>query len=281
MKIWGIRGGMIGDSIMALPILNFLELKFPKSYKYWVLNKRFSQSAQFYLNHPLIDNIRITEKNEQLGESDKELIKYCDIVFNIQPNHPELDDSWYHNFNCCEETFRMAGLNLDLYKSLSPKEQKPKLYQWFDVENKKDTIGIWPFAAYGKNCGRNPSFDWWNEVIKELKKDYKIIHFGHFSEPKFDNEDINLTNLSLFDQVKISIGCKLNINTDSGSGWLIGAYGVPQISLLSMAGLPYKTKNIYCLAPENYNNNSINLFSDTSCDDISKEDIISSIRKLT
>lgn len=25
MKIWGIRQGMIGDSIMSLPVLNFLE----------------------------------------------------------------------------------------------------------------------------------------------------------------------------------------------------------------------------------------------------------------
>jgi ADP-heptose:LPS heptosyltransferase len=281
MKIWGVRGGMIGDSVMALPILEALENLFPNSYKYWVLHKRFSQAGQFYFNHPLIDKIHITEHHEDIGPKDIEIIKSCDLRLNIKPNHPEPDDSWYHHFNCCEETFRMSGLNFEFYKKLALEKKKPRLYQWFDVENKKDTIGIWPFAAYGKNCGRNPSFEWWNEVVKELKKDYKIIHFGHFSEPKLNNEDINLTNLSLFDQIKIAIGCKLNINTDSGSGWLIGAYGVPQISLLSMAGLPYATRNIYCLAPENYNNNSINLFGNHNCDSITKEEIIDSIKKLT
>ena len=52
-KIWGISYGLIGDLIMALPSLTYYEKKYPNSYKIWVIEKKCSQCASLFLNHPL------------------------------------------------------------------------------------------------------------------------------------------------------------------------------------------------------------------------------------
>jgi ADP-heptose:LPS heptosyltransferase len=65
MKIWGVRSGMIGDMIMALPILNWLEQIYPHSYKYWVIGQRFSQALPLFINHPMIDKIHILKTAER------------------------------------------------------------------------------------------------------------------------------------------------------------------------------------------------------------------------
>ncbi len=69
-RIWGFRQSLIGDTIMALPILNWAERRWPGSYKHWQVARKCSQSAQLYLNHPLIDQIVISDCHEGMGPRD-------------------------------------------------------------------------------------------------------------------------------------------------------------------------------------------------------------------
>ena len=174
IKIWGPVTGIIGDLIMGLPMLTYYEKKYPDSYKYWVIQKRCSQSAPLFLNHPLIDRVKVTDEWDDFGIYDKELISQCDINAEFsskgwQHSSPE----WYNSVSSIQETAFMAGIT-DLAETLNDDELKPKLYRWFDVgepvvtstyaktrgqskEKYYNNIAIWPFAG---SPGRSPSPAW-------------------------------------------------------------------------------------------------------------------------
>ena len=62
----------------------------------------------------------------------------------------------------------MAGLNIEEYKKMPKEFQKPKLEKWFQSNINKKTIGIWQFAAYGKEPQRSPSLEWWEKLLPEI-----------------------------------------------------------------------------------------------------------------
>ena len=149
----------------------------------------------------------------------------------------------------------MSGIK-DLNNVLNKNEQIPYLNKWFDagfddeqkkaaytydkVESKKNKIlgkslAIWPYAGYGRSKNRNPSDKWWGELISKLTKNsINVYHFGYFKEPILsENKKYyhNLTSLDFFNQIKISLGTKLALGTDSGSMWVLAAYSHPIIVL--------------------------------------------------
>ncbi len=287
------RASLIGDTIMALPLLNYVNILDPGSYKIFPISKKTSQSAPLFINHPLIDKLYILNEWESLNEEDIRLIKSCVIKVNPFPQHPPcpgltvgVDNFWYNEYTCVEETIRMAGIDLQSFKEIVPiEQQKPKLELWFKYNKYSKTIGIWGYAGYGQEHRRNPSKEWWNKVTKELIKDFNIFQFGAENEPIFDSIADQLgdkykrfNERDFFEQVRISVGCNVNINTDSGSGWIIGAYGLPQISLLTNHA-PNHTKNLIAFAPENYYNNDVKLFAYGGCDNINVDTVFQAIKK--
>lgn len=283
-KIFGIRPSLIGDSIMSLPILNYLELKYPDSYKYFTIAGKCSQSAPLYLNHPLIDKIYILDKEEGVSDKDKSIINNCDIVFNLFPQHPDgipcVNCWWWNHYNCVEETWRMAGLPLEEYHKLPKNDKYPKLYRWFKTERLNNTIVIFPFAGYYNENTRNPSINWWNKMVLEINKKFpekKILHCGYFTEPTLEGKVQKLTNLAYFEQIKLALGADCVIGTDSGTSWVIGAYGHPQVTLLTNHA-PKHNQNLLAFAPFNYKNNNINIFATNGCDNINYDTILEAIK---
>ena len=282
-KIWGIRSALIGDTIMALPVLNHLEKIFPNSYKYFSIAKKCSQVAPIYFNHPLIDRIKITDFPEHNGDTDRAIMKECDFIINTSPPVYE-SGSWFNKRGQVEECFLMAGFLKSEFDELTDEEKKPYLDLWFDVKKESNTIAIWPFAGYGKWLSRAPSEEWWREIIDKLiKSGWKVAHFGWHEEPRLsESENYSfLGNESFFDQVKICSGCKLSICTDTGSAWIFGAYGLPQITLLTnhfvQDGVRH-TEYPLAFAPENYKDLNINLFAEDSCDNIKHELVLQTIK---
>lgn len=294
IKCWGVSYGLVGDLVMGLPVLTYLEKKFPGSYKYWVIEKKVAFMAPLFLNHPLIDCIRITGEWNGFNKEDFEIANTCDIKCTITNwKHDELD--WYNHRGQVEETARIAGI-YDLADVLTPEEMYPKLYKWFDVgeedpnfqtyskenrypQQKKDAIAIWPFATSARNIpGRSPSVEWWNGLVKKIHDmGYKTFRFGHRSEPSIGCHT-EYTYLSFFEQVKIALACKMSIGTDSGNMWVMGAYGHPAIHLMTN-WLPRHTRNPNALTPANYKN-SITFFEKDSTDNISQEDVLYVIERM-
>ena len=68
------------------------------------------------------------------------------------------------------------------------------------------------------------------------KNKINVYHLGYVNEPILsvnNNYYHNLTKLDFFSQIKISLGSKLALGTDSGSMWVLAAYSHPSITLIT------------------------------------------------
>jgi len=278
MKIWGTRFSLIGDIIMSLPILEYIKEQYGEYYSYLSIAQKCKQALPLFLNQPLINEIKISDYNEDLGESDRLIMSQCDLVLNVKPQHPWEQD-WYNYRSCVEETALMAGFNPVYFTN-----KNPKLIQyWEDIPKSTNSksIVIWPFAGYGKDAHRSPSVGWWHKCINILINDLncQVIHAGVELEPDIITSPSykKITNLSFFDQIKESLNCDLAIGTDSGSMWVIGAYSkIPQINLITN-WLQNHRQNLLSLAP--VGDKTTNLFGYNQCDTIIINDLIDQVRR--
>ena len=275
---------------MGLPILDYYEKKYPGSYKYWLIQKKCSQCAPLYFNHPLIDRIKITDEWGEFGDYDKKLMAECDV--RTRPSTTGFKHSspdWYNYVSGVRETAYMAGIP-DLEDVLTEEEMKPKLYKWFNTGFHKATstyahkavtdtvyknnIAIWPFAG---SPGRSPTPQWWKKLIDNLiHRGYTVHHYGMPQDPLLSNLKGYRTfpSLSYFEQVKASLASELTIGTDSGAMWVIGAYSHPAIHLMTN-WLPDHKSNL--LAFEPVNDNGQTFFEMGGCDNISVKEVLNNI----
>jgi len=287
-SIWGMIYGIIGDLVMALPMLTYFEKKYPNSYKYWVIDKKCAQCAPLYFNHPLIDRIKITDEWDSFGPRDRALMQTCDMVLPKGAQHSIPD---YYNYRSkVEETAHMNGI-LDIKDVLTKEEMKPRLYKWFDPglhevtstyakyrnqsnQDYYNNISIWPFAG---SHGRSPSSKWWNRLIDNLiLNGYTVNHYGMPWDPVLSNLDGYKTypHLSYFDQVKAALASRLVIGTDSGAQWVMGAYSHPAINLMTN-WLPNHNTNLLALEP--VNDNGQTFYAHGGCDNISAKEVLNNI----
>lgn len=268
IKCWGWRQSLIGDSIMALPLLTWAEKRWPGSFKYWQIARKCSQAAPLYLNHPLINELVISDCDEGMGPRDHAIAASCHIRVDTMPQHPDGDRVWVNYRDIYHETARMAGLTDEDYATLTAEEKRPHLVQWFTVDRKpKGTIGIFAASAYGKKQdwhSRFPSRQWYVKLLRRLvSEDYRIIQFGHpndfLDEGGAFNHDVfcaDARELEFFQQIKEALGCDLVIGTDSGSTLVVGAYNsVPVISLLTNH-TPGHTENLLAFSTNSLRNRS-------------------------
>lgn len=285
VKIFGWRQSLIGDSITALPLLTWAEKKWPGSFKYWQIARKCSQAAPLYYNHPLINELAISDCDEGMGARDIAIAQSCHVRVNTMPSHPHGDLEWANRHDIYHETALMAGLDSEEYNSLEPHEKIPKLWKWFDTDRQKSCVAIWPCAGYGavqKHKSRYPSFLWSSNLSLRLSQEgYKVYQFGHPNDYALEGSilptAIDLRHLSFFEQIKMTLGCDVMIGTDSGSSLVIGAYGlVPQVSLLTNH-IPGHVKNFHAMATNSPLNTS--LFSE-NIDDIDVERVIYFVKNI-
>lgn len=270
-KIWGVSYGVVGDLIMGLPVLTYFEKKYPKSYKIWAIEKKVGFMAPFFLNHPLIDQIRITEEWNGFGIADRELAKECHVHCTLDDwHHSPLD--WYNYRGCVEETARIAGV-FDLKRYLVGNELVPQLSKWFDVgpddpnfqtyskqnadvKLNDNTIALFPFATATSNIARSPSTRWYNELTYYLNgMGFQVWQFGYGGDPKIDGT-LYCNTKSFFDQIKLALSCKMSIGTDSGNMWVMGAYNHPAVHLMTN-WMQNHVANFDALLPENINGHKV------------------------
>lgn len=276
-KCWGVSYGVVGDLIMGLPVLTYMEKKFPGSYKYWIIEKKVAFTAPLYLNHPLIDCIRITGEWSGFSREDYEIAATCEFKCTMDNwKHDEPD--WYNRRGQIEETARIAGI-YDLKEWLTEEELMPKLYKWWDDGSLDDnTIAIWPFAGRDAVELRSPSVTWWGELMREIENmGYNVAQFGHPKDMIIWPHVKRYNHLSYFEQVQKALTCKMSIGTDSGNMWVMGAYSHPGINLLTN-WLFYHNNNMAALAP--VNKNAINIFGQGSINNISHSDVLYGVERM-
>jgi len=314
IKIWGTAFSLIGDLIMSLPQLNYYKNKYKDIYVHFVIHKKISYCAPLFFNHPLIDKIHISGEWSSFNKVDYDLASKYDVVTTeidhinkkiLDRKHPDRID-WYNARSCIEENALMSGIN-DLNQNLKNDEEYPLLNKWFDVgfdaPQKKgaytykkkqndlnfmlsDSISIWPFAGYGRSKNRNPDDKWWFDLVnKFIENKIHVYHFGYINEPKLSSNSIyyhNLTNLDFFTQIRISLGTKLSLGTDSGSMWVLSAYKHPTLVLLTNWFENHK-ENYYATLPPNLNGDFIfkeGGFKDLLVEEVYEKCILRGVKKI-
>lgn len=285
-KIWGVSYGVVGDLIMGLPVLQYYENKYPQSYKIWAIEKKVGFMAQFFLNHPLIDRIKITDEWSGFGSDDRFLANECDIKCTMDGWKHDVVD-WYNYRDCIEETARIAGV-YDLNNYTTEEERIPKLYKWFDVgpddpkfqtyskQNAEvklndNIISLFPFATANGNIARSPSPRWYNELVYHINgMGYQVWQFGYPGDYKIDGT-IYCNTKDFFTQVKMALSTKMSIGTDSGNMWLMGAYSHPAVHLMTN-WMHNHHKNFDALLP--VNKNGFKVFALGGANNISKEHVL-------
>lgn len=277
MKIFGVRMSQVGDIVVSLPILQKLCDLILEPYVYFSVAQKSQQIIPLLKNHPLINQIKITDHYEELGPSDYEIIKSCDLVLPVRPPPPKQFD-WYNSRNIIAETTRMAGFHEKFTDGILPllyiNRDIPKIF------NTK-SICIWPFAGYGQGTSRSPELNWWINITSILLDiGFNILQCGTDQEPDIVTEKSErfqrITSLNYDEQIYYSLGCNGVIGTDSGSMWTIGAYQlVPQINLVTV-WMPNHHSNHMAFAP--LGTKAYNLLYHNGCQSIDLSKLVDQIK---
>jgi len=282
------RAAMIGDTVSALPIASYYKRKYPDANIIWPIAKKCSQAAPIFLNHPDIDQVIIFDGQEgPESERDWNLVSSCKIVINPNPPHP--DNLYPAEFSIYSETWRMAGLPMSEWDSLTPEQRRPKLVKWWNEEKPesfgKKIISYWPCAGYGVENKRNASKEWCQDLTNALIKEGYCVHqYGTPRDYSFDIlEDYqnfrSFKQLSFLEQIKQSLTSDLMIGTDSGSALVTAAYQTQlQISLLTnhWPGIERNKTALASDSPKNFN-----FFGLDSADRIEIKEVVEKIKELT
>lgn len=284
-----VRPSRFGDLISSLPFLNWLEKQYPNSYKMVLVDRACSQIAPLLINHPLIDKIYITEETDKITPQEEEWFKKFDLV--MEPFVPITKEDWFNEIVLVEESFCMNWLrgrgriDPNEWNKLTKEERKPHLTKWFNTEKQGNYIAIWHSAGYQNsdpaNLKRNPSPEYWRGLIDILiKEGYEIAQLG-LPALNLHPDILNLSYYSLFEAIKFTLGSSiLSLGTDSGSQWICGAYGHPQI-ILSTYWRKGHVKNQKAHIPVNCDDRLICLFHETDINKIDYYNVIEMIKELT
>ncbi len=279
MRILAGRASILGDTVMVLPLLNVLNKLYKNPIIDFPIAPKCVQAAPLYLFDKRINSIIKTQNSEYLTEEEWGNESKYDLIIDCFPKHPREQD-WYNYRDCISESILMCGERYyEVFKTLPEDQQKPKLNRWWDNgEINKKTIAIHTTAGYSQGKNRSPSYNWWFELVNQLKLNFEVKQFGHPNDERIGdslmNEVEDYRNLSLFSQVQEAVKCEYYIGTDSGFSHIMGALGISnQINLLTMWENNH-TQNPLALAPPNCNGNEINLFAENGCSNIKYEDIL-------
>jgi ADP-heptose:LPS heptosyltransferase len=286
-KIWGVSYGLVGDLIMGLPILEHFEQYYPGSYKTWVIEKKVAFMAPFFLGHPLIDKIYITDGWAGHNEVDEKIAATYDIKCTTQAwEHKPRD--WYNYRDCIDETARIAGI-ADL--NLVPVKKYPKLNRWFPVgtpqslntynnvapedEVNDKIISILPIIGPNDKTGKSPCKEWWEKLVREIHiLGFRVWQFGYDGDTHIEGT-VYCNTRTYFEQVQMMLSTKLSIGTDSGNMWVLGAYSHPSIHLMTN-WLPHHTDNMFALSPKNINGHDVFAYKGT--DNINRDVVMATIK---
>lgn len=277
------RISLIGDTVVSLAVLGYMRKLYPDCYNTLSIAKKCSQSIPLFVQHPFIDKIHVNEFLENPKQEEYNFLKSHDIWASPTINHKISD--WQNYYSIYEENFEMLGIDS---KKLPKENLDVNLVKWFDIKQRENkTVALFPFAGYAKDNKRSCSINWWIEFIKRLiKEDYIVIHLGHFDEPSFyylsseiarSNKYFNFTSEEFFNQIKTALSCSVSLNSDSGTGLIMGAYSFPQVTLLTNWNLGHN-RNFLSLQPNNKNN--ISIFREDSCDNIEYDQVVEAIKLL-
>jgi ADP-heptose:LPS heptosyltransferase len=287
------RSAMLGDILSQVVVATYLKKLYPTSHLIWALGKKSAQSAMLYFKHKVIDEIYITDGDEDLlSEEDFTKFSSCQIKFSMNPQH-SIWSNYPHFGTIYSESFFMNGFSLEQWNSLTDEEKIPKLTKWWNPVRRpfgdKKTILFTGMPNYGRESKRWISKKYLEElVLKLVESSYCVIQSGgEQDESWFSSWDISegfpvdstnykrINERCFFEQVQIANEVDCIVGSDSGMSLILGAYGLPQVSLIPIHWGNHN--NPTALSTNNPNNYSFYSFNGT--DDISQDSVLDKIKE--
>lgn len=274
MKAIGFNMQQRGDLIMNTVAAQSLIELYPYCHLTFGIAKPYEDMLPLFLNHPYIHDIHVWDSDDGLNKNDLDYINFIkyDKVFDPMPKHTY--DLWFLN-----NLVKSQADEVCLMHKL-PILKKPQCFlnKWFECPDLKKYIAFFPFAGfYNKNNTKRLSEIKAQSIVNDLTKlGYSVIQLGGSNEPKLEN--VIKLNTSYFESVKILLGCKFALGTDSGFAWLCSAYNFPLIGLYSSAYYKYENIN-YISKIQPINLNAIYL-DEENVNDIPNETIMNKVKKI-
>lgn len=275
MKIIGFNQGQLGDLVINLPACRSIKNKFPDCHLIFSINQKYKDAAPLFLHNTLIDDFVFWEGYDNWPtDNDKKILSEInpDILFHPMPNI--VDNNWASKMHYTEIVCRNHGID-------PPDNLHTTLTRYFNlIPELKNCIAINPFCS-GLTCDRNIPITLCEKIIGHIHNmGYETIQLGFSNRHQFPTTH-KTPNLSILEDTRIALSCKILITIDSGLNYVISGYNHKVLGLYSR-GL---TSNVYSSnagilknrAP--INPNAIYLQADF-IDQIPYKDIIVSIEKL-
>lgn len=245
MRILAGHHGLRGDLAINLPALTELhdavgcDIDMP-------IHRQFADMIPLFMNLRGINPV-ITEDYEHFcGQGDRRLAKARGHDRTFNPMAPHRLDRWHDHMH------QTAAVSYDYFnRELPIEKQQIELVRWFEDLSPSGHITFAPFAgSYSPSNTKALSKDRAQEIAGMIRrKGYGVIQIGGPGEPKL--EGTFCEQRSYFDSVRVILGSRALIHTDTGIGWVTSGYKHPQLGLYSHAY--YGEDKICNIQPRNPN----------------------------
>lgn len=231
------------DIIASLPMLELIHDNFGETYNILSIAQKCKDIVPYIKSHKKINEIKISDHYDNLGEIDYKIIKSCDFYINPKPVHPKEID-WYNYRTLIQETCLMGSLDYNLINI------NPKLDYFFNLNTCKNFKIVIQKKFYDEELQMEigPDDYFWESLLEDdIFKNIKIYYINDFTNLE---EKINLIKNS-----------NLMISPESDISWLINCFNIiQQINLISNF-YPNHINNLLAFAPPE-NSKNINLYYD-------------------
>lgn len=219
MKIIGFNQGQIGDLIMNLVPLNVVKRLYPESHFIFSINKKYETVAPIFLNHPLINEIKIWDGYDNWPtESDRAWLdkSHPDLFFHPMPKLT--DNYWFTKRHHTQEICRSHGLP-EPYEH----EMDVSLTRYFELPSGyENCVALTPFSSGG--ASRDIPYNLCEKIIDFLHKiGLNTIQLGLSSHPRL-NTTYPQIGKDIFSDIRAALACKFVISADTGMSHIMGAY---------------------------------------------------------
>lgn len=218
MKIIGFNQGQLGDLVLNIPLCRAIKEIYPNSHLIFSINKKYAHAAPLFYHHPLIDEFVFWDEYDNWpSEKDQQILKSlnADIVFHPMPK--VCDENWIQKMHFTEIVCKNYGVK-------PPNNLKTTLIKYFDLISKyKNCIAINPFCS-SPASGRDIPESLCLKIINYIHSlGYETIQLGVSSHKQYPTT-YKIPNLSIFEDTKIALSCKMMITIDSGMNYIMSGY---------------------------------------------------------
>lgn len=237
--------GLRGDLAINIPAIQHA-----KKVAGWTIdmpiNKQFIDLLPIFMNQPDFNPVITDDYEKFASEHDKALVKnrgYLN-VFNPMQSHR---DEWFNHRH------QTSAVLFDYFNQELPLDSlQINLHRWFDVERESNCIAFAPFAGWSheKQSDKQLTVENAQAIADAIHKmGYSVVQIGGRDEPRLEGTAFFIG--SYFESVKVVLGSRLLLHTDTGMGWIASGYKHPQLGLYGHRY--YGEKNVRNIQPVNPN----------------------------